>query len=77
MNVNLSFLVKKCDKSKVIIGPIAINIPAVDEAINCSAQLIKKNGIKLPIIPIIINKNKIRLVKIIFFFEYKKKIVKK
>ena len=49
---NFSFLVKKCDITKVIIGPIAISIPAVEDGINCSAQLIKKKGIKLPIKPI-------------------------
>ena len=34
-----------------MIGPIDINKPAILDCINCSAQLIKKKGIKLPIIP--------------------------
>ena len=37
--------------NKVIIGPIDINKPAVDESMYCSAQLIKKKGKKLPITP--------------------------
>ena len=65
---NFSFFVKKWDITNVIIGPIAMSMPAVEEGINCSAQLIKQNGIKLPIIPIIINKNITCFVKIISFF---------
>tara|TARA_Y100001980_G_C14228418_1_gene81726 strand:+ start:180 stop:530 length:351 start_codon:yes stop_codon:yes gene_type:complete len=65
---NFSFLVKKCDITNVIIGPIAISMPAVDEGINCSAQLIKKKGIKLPTIPIMIRRNIIFFVNDIFFF---------
>ena len=71
--MNLSFFVKKWDIIKVIIGPIAISIPAVDDCINCSAQLIRKKGIKFPMIPIIINKNITWFVKIIFFFCILKK----
>ena len=56
INVNFSLLVKKWDIISVIIGPIAINIPAVEDGIYCSAQLIKKKGMKFPIIPIMINK---------------------
>ena len=37
----LSSLVKKCDNTKVNIGPIPISIPAVDDWICCSDQLIK------------------------------------
>ena len=39
---NFSFFVKKWDITNVIIGPIAISIPAVEEGINCSAQLLNK-----------------------------------
>ena len=65
---NFSFLVKKCDIINVIIGPIAINIPAVDEGINCSAQLIKKKGMKLPTIPMMTNRTITCFEKIICFF---------
>jgi len=51
-----------------MIGPIAINIPAVDDCIYCSAQLIRKKGIKFPMIPIMINKNTVSLVNLKFFF---------
>ena len=37
----LSSLVKKCDNTKVNIGPIPISIPAVDDWINCSDQLMR------------------------------------
>ena len=40
-NVNLSSFVKKCDKIKVNIGPTPIRIPAVEDCICCSDQLIK------------------------------------
>ena len=36
-----SSLVKKCDNTKVNIGPIHISIPAVDDWINCSDQLMR------------------------------------
>ena len=60
--VNLSSLVKKWDKIRVKIGPTESNKPAVLDWIYCSDQLINKNGIKFPIIPIII-------INIIFFLE--------
>ena len=60
--VNLSSLVKKCDKIKVNIGPTESSKPAVFDWMYCSDQLINKNGIKFPINPIII-------IKIIFFLE--------
>ena len=41
----------KSQGANVIIGPMDINKPAIFDWIYCSAQLIKKNGIKLPIIP--------------------------
>jgi len=37
-------------------GPIDIRSPAVEESIYCSAQLIKKNGKKFPIMPTKIKK---------------------
>lgn len=39
--VNLSSLVKKWERIKVNIGPTPIKIPAVDDWICCSDQLIK------------------------------------
>ena len=56
--MNLSSLVKKWDNTRVKIGATERSKPAVLDWINCSDQLIKKKGIKLPIIPIAIIINK-------------------
>ena len=39
--VNLSSFVKKWDRTNVKIGPTPINIPAVEDCMCCSDQLIK------------------------------------
>ena len=39
--VNRSSFVKKCDRINVNIGPTPINIPAVEDCMCCSDQLIK------------------------------------
>ncbi len=51
--MNLSSLVKKWDNIKVKIGATDKSNPAVLDWMYCSDQLIKKNGIKFPIKPII------------------------
>ena len=49
LKLNLSSFVKKWENANAKIGAIESKRPAVFDWINCSDQLINKNGIKFPI----------------------------